>query len=58
MKVYTAHREYDYEGFQIIGVFTTMEAAEKCCAEDLDNSGKVQGDDHDVEEHELIDKKK
>jgi hypothetical protein len=55
MKVFTAHREYDYEGFQIIGVFTTKEAAEKCCIEDVDESGRKYGDSHDVEEHVLYD---
>lgn len=55
MKVYTAHREYDYEGFEIIGAFTTKEAAEECCKKDIDRNGRVRGDSHDIEEHELQD---
>lgn len=53
MKVYTAQREYDYEGFEIIGVFTTRAAAEACCYKDVDHRGKQRGDRHTVEEHEL-----
>jgi hypothetical protein len=50
MKIYTAQRNYDCEGFDIIGVFTTEKSAQECCRDD---AGK--GDSHEVEEHELQD---
>lgn len=50
MKLFTAQREYDYEGFQILGIFSTKEAANKCCSEDVDKKGKEKGDRHCVEE--------
>lgn len=50
MKVYTVQREYEYESSMIIGVFTTREAAEKCCEDDRKESN---GDDCQIEEHEL-----
>ena len=54
MKVYTAERYYQYEGFQIIGIYTTKEAAQKCCDEDVSESGRKNGDYHEVHEHELL----
>jgi len=53
MKLYTAQREYDYEGFDILGIFSTREAALECCAKDISPSGRVMGDRHEVEEFEL-----
>jgi len=47
MKVYTAHRGYDYEGFTIIGVFSKREDAENCCQKDK------YGDYWEVEGHEV-----
>ena len=54
MKVFVAKREYDYEGFVIIGIFTTKESAEICCKNDFNiNRTILLGDSHNVEEHEL-----
>jgi hypothetical protein len=48
MKIYTAERHYDYEGFTILGVFSTAEAAKAACEKDKD-----RGDDHEVNEYTL-----
>lgn len=48
MKVYVAERYTDYEGFSILGVYSTKEAAEAANARDIEN-----GDHHDIEEYEL-----
>jgi hypothetical protein len=57
MKVFVAQRNYDYEGFAIIGIFTTKEAAQACCDNDFSPRHKKElrkmGDSYDVEEHEL-----
>lgn len=61
MNVYVAKREYDYEGFIIIGIFTTREAAQACCDNDFIPMRESEfprekikyGDSHDVEEYEL-----
>lgn len=48
MKVYIAERHYDYEGFTIIGVFTTKKEAKKCCDYDCGC-----GDEHRVTDYEV-----
>ena len=53
MKIYTANREYEYEGIEIIGIFTDREAADECCKNDFGDAGFLIGDSYDVEEHEL-----
>lgn len=54
MKVYVAKREYDYEGFTIIGIFTTQQEAQECCDNDWNiNRTSKNGDSHDIEEHEI-----
>lgn len=61
MKVYVAERHYDYEGFTIIGIFTTKEAAQACCDNDFipvresefPQQKRKRGDSYEVEEHEL-----
>lgn len=61
MKVFVAQRHYDYEGFTIIGIFTTKEAAQACCDNDFSPVRKSEfpqqktklGDSYDVEEHEV-----
>lgn len=54
MTVYVAQRGYDYEGFEIIGIFTTKEAAQECCDNDVHpSSGRKCGDSYDVAPHEL-----
>lgn len=35
MGVYIAERKYDYDGFEIIGVFSTREKAQEACDNDL-----------------------
>jgi len=45
MKVYVAKRNYDYEGFEIIGVYTERDLAEMACKDD-----SQYGDSHDIEE--------
>ena len=53
MNVYIAERKYDYEGFEIIGVFQSNEDAEKACKEDVDGQGNQRGDDYGIEKFEL-----
>lgn len=61
MKLYVAQRHYDYEGFEIIGIFTDRAAAQLCCDSDCNPADKglplewqrKLGDAHTVEEHEL-----
>ena len=52
MNVYVACRGYDYEGFEIIGIFKTREEAKGCCDEDKDEWGSL-GDSHDIQVHEV-----
>lgn len=47
MKVYIAKRIYDYEGFDIIGVFSTKEKAQEACDK------KKGGDSRCIEEFEI-----
>lgn len=57
MKAYLAKRGYEYEGFEVIGVFTRKEDAQKCCDNDFykDQNGVrfMCGDYHEVSEHEV-----
>lgn len=54
MKAFVAERNYDYEGFTIIGVFSTRDAAQKACDNDRDETGRLNGDSHEVEEFDFI----
>ena len=47
--LYVAKREYDYEGFQIIGLYSTEAAAQKACVEDTNEGGCNRGDSYGVE---------
>ncbi len=55
MKVFIAERMYHNDGYIIIGVFSTREAAQKTCDEDQDKTGSLMGDSHEVECFDLID---
>lgn len=52
MKVFIAQREYDYEGFVVIGVFDSIEEAEKCCEVDKVNNESF-GDSWSVDVFDL-----
>ena len=51
MKVYIAQAHYDYEGFSIIGVYATKEAAELAVEEKRRSGGYA--DSYEVEEFEV-----
>ena len=51
MKVFTAERHYDYEGFALIGIFSTREAAQ--AAIEADQKKRKYGDGWEVNEFEL-----
>lgn len=34
MELFIARRHYDYEGFEILGIFSTLELAEEACEND------------------------
>ena len=53
MKVYIAERGFDYEGFTIIGVFTTKEKAQEACDNDKFDDGRKRGNFNDIEEFEI-----
>lgn len=58
MKLYVAERHYDYEGFQILGVYSTKSLAESACDKDVRPAGdymggQPRGDGHSVEEFTL-----
>ena len=55
MKVYIAERNYDFEGFVIVGAFSTREKAEEACDNDKYEDGSQRGDYHTVEEFEIDD---
>ncbi|MGB5217368.1 MAG: hypothetical protein WBN66_03620 [Smithella sp.] len=40
MDVFIAQRHFDYEGFQILGVFELREDAERACKDDADNGNR------------------
>jgi len=46
--LYIVQRDYDREGFQVVGVFDTLKKAKACC--ELD---KANAPDHEIEECEL-----
>lgn len=49
--VFVAERGYDYEGFQILGIFRTAEEAEKACMEDYTEymfGRRMNGDYHGI----------
>lgn len=47
MKVFTAERYYDYEGFQLLGIFTTEEKAQEVI------DGDKYGDGHNINEYTI-----
>ena len=53
MKLYVAECNFDYEGFDIIGVFDTKEKAEAACENHKYKDGEKRGDGRAVEEFEL-----
>lgn len=54
MKVYVAEREYDHEGFVILGIYTTKEQAERACKNDFrPDQMKLRGDSYSIEEFEI-----
>ena len=56
MKVYVAERHIDYEGFTILGVFSTKELAENANASDTWEDGRLRGNFYEIEEYELKEK--
>ncbi len=61
MKLFVAKRNYDYEGFHILGVFSTKEAAQNVIENDFlitksefyPNQRRMRGDSYDIEEIEV-----
>lgn len=54
MKVYVAERVYDYEGFDIIGLFASRVEAQAACDNDYRPDGKKKnGDFYEIEEFDL-----
>lgn len=53
MKLYTAERHYDYEGFVILGIFSARNVAEAACEDDRWPDGDRRGDSHEVNEFTL-----
>ena len=51
MKLYVAVREFDYEGFQILGIYDKQDNA--MARVELDIEAKRGGDSHDVMFYEL-----
>jgi len=43
MKVYTAEKHWDYEGFEILGIFISEREAKKCCDNNLSKSKSADG---------------
>lgn len=54
IKVHVAKGCIDYEGFVILGVFSTNEAAQKCCNDHENDTDKWSYDDYDTEEYEML----
>lgn len=52
MKVYVAMAGYDYEGYDIMGVYSTMDLAQKCIDE-IKNNPVMYFDNHEIQEHEI-----
>ena len=48
MKVYVAEVHYDYEGFNLVGIYTTKKKAQKA----LDTCG-YEGDEQSIEEYKI-----
>ena len=54
MKVYVAERVFDYEGFEIIGIFKSYEAAQKTCdADQVKTKHNMIMDGYRIEDFEL-----
>jgi hypothetical protein len=53
MKLYVAQRQYDYEGFDILGIFSNKDVAERTCEEAKCNDGIMQGDKYYVTQFTL-----
>lgn len=50
MELHIAKRAYDFEGFAILGVFSTLALAQKACDADVNEyDGSFKGDGHYVE---------
>lgn len=54
MKVYVALAGYAYEGYEIMGVYSSRELAENCIDE-IKNSSTMHFDNHEIQEHEIDD---
>ena len=52
MKLFTVQAGYDYEGFDIVGIFTSRELAEDALEEFKVYRGDCQHDDYSIEEFE------
>lgn len=52
MKVYVATASYDYEGCDVMGVYSTMELAQSC-VDEMKADPKIYFDNYEVEEHEV-----
>ncbi len=53
MDIYIAQRQYNYEGFEIIGVFNNLKMALLRCKEDEDAKEDNMGNDWHVTYHRL-----
>lgn len=53
MKLYVAKCEFDYEGFDIIGIFDSEDKAEAACKAHTYKDGTTRGDSKSVEVFEL-----
>lgn len=52
MKVYVAKAGYDYEGYEIMGIYSTMELAQ-ACIDEIKSNPLIYFDNHEIEEHEI-----
>lgn len=53
MKVYISQREFDHEGFQIIGVFLNEDKAREACEKDEKSDIGQYVDSYSVSEYEV-----
>lgn len=52
MKVYVVTAGYDYEGDDVMGVYSTMELAQSC-ADEMKANPKIYFDNYEIEEREV-----
>ena len=52
MKVYVVTAGYDYEGDDVMGVYSTMELAQSC-VDEMKANPKIYFDNYEIEEHEV-----